>query len=375
MCQNQRMMFQFECKNSSNIEKTKSIIQCKKKGIFMQQSRKILIIFIFTILMYFHISTPKAIAGPKPMVIKLAMLPPSGSPWHEILLDMAEQWKTISNGKIIIRLYPGGIAGTETDMIRKMRIGQLHAAALSSNGLKDIAEEVSSLVIPFNCTSWNEFNDLKKELAPKLEAKLANDGFIVLNWGIAGWVRFFVPNPESSIDAVRKSKMFVWAGDDPTIEIWKSVGFNVVPLSPTDMLPALQTGMINAYPTTALMSLASQWFAFTPYMIDMPWAPLVGAVIISKKTWDKIPDSLKPALKNISEKTGERLEKEIIKLEDEAVSEMQKRGLQVIVPDEQQLKEWESAIKSIYPVLRGSIIPEEWFDEAVSITNRERKND
>ncbi|MFW9847089.1 MAG: TRAP transporter substrate-binding protein DctP, partial [Candidatus Thorarchaeota archaeon] len=138
---------------------------------------------------------------------------------------------------------------------------------------------------------------------------------------------------------------------------------------------ALQSGMINAFNSTAILALASQWFAFTPYMIDMPWAPIVGATIVSKRTWMKIPVNLRPKLIEIAQQAGQRLQKKIRRLEEEAVLEMQKRGLTVIKPNDEQLKRWREVMEGAYPKLRGKIIPDDWFDDALRAARNEMTSD
>jgi TRAP-type C4-dicarboxylate transport system substrate-binding protein len=307
------------------------------------------------------------------MIIKMATLAPNGSPWHEILKEMAQEWSELSNVSITLRIYPGGVAGDEGDMVRKMRIGQLQAAALTVGGLSKITDDVNALTIPMQVTTWKKLEVVENALAPEIEKSMDQQGFVVLNWGDAGWVRFFVPDSTPDIETVKKAKLFVWAGDDRTVNMWKSAGFNAVPLAATDILPALQSGMINAYNTSAIVALASQWFAFTPYMIDMPWAPLVGAMVIDKRTWNKIPTELKTKLKESAVKTGEKLHEEIKRLENQAIEEMKKRGLTVIKPDRQQLQQWQNAMEAAYPQLRGTVIPAALFDRAMSALKEETK--
>lgn len=316
-------------------------------------------------------ATPLKANDTKPIVIKLATLAPSGSPWHEILKDMGAEWSEVSDGRVVLRIYPGGVAGDEADMVRKIRIGQLQAAAISNGGLSRIATEVTVLTIPMAVNSWEDLDRVRKAMAPRLEALLEEKGFVVLNWGDAGWVRFFVPKSDPSVKTVKKAKLFVWSGDDRTLEIWKASGFNAIPLSATDILPGLQTGMINAFNTTPIMALASQWFAFTPYMIEMPWAPMIGATVVSRRAWHKIPEGLRLQLKQIAERTGVRLQREIRRLEEEAMAEMKKRGLKIIKPTDEQAKEWRMAMEAVYPKIRGPIVPEEWFDDALQAASGE----
>ena len=306
----------------------------------------------------------------KKIVVKMATLAPDGSPWHEYLQEIAAEWRTISNGQVKVRIYPGGVAGDEDDMIRKIRISQLHGGAFSLGGISHITADIHALAIPMAIDSWEALDRVLAAVGPRIEQRIETNGFVVLNWADIGWVRFFVPEPDPSIDAVRRAKLFVWSGDDRTVEIWKTGGFNAVPLSVTDMLPGLQSGMINAFNSTAIMALASQWFAFTPHMIDMPWVPLVGATLVSKKTWLKIPEDLRPKLEEVANRANHRLKQKVRKLEAQAVLEMQKRGLNVITPTDEQLQEWREVMVGTYPKLRGKIVPEEIFDMALTAARK-----
>jgi len=301
----------------------------------------------------------------KPVVIKLATLAPSGSPWHEILQDMAAEWSEVSGGKVSLRIYPGGVAGDEADMVRKMRIGQLHAAAITNNGLSRIAPEIGALTIPMAVDSWEALDRVRSALEARLRTLFEEKGFFILSWGDAGWVRFFVPSDNPSVEAVRKAKLFVWSGDDRAVEVWKSARFNVVPLAATDILPGLQTGMIEAFNTTPIIALANQWFPFTPYMIDMPWAPLVGATVISTRKWNRIPPELQARLQEVAQKAGARMRAEVRRMEAQAIQEMQKRGLKVLRPTPEQVAQWRSVMRQTYARIRGAIVPASWFDAAL----------
>jgi TRAP-type C4-dicarboxylate transport system substrate-binding protein len=313
---------------------------------------------------------PFAMASKKTIVIKMATLAPDGSPWHEYLKEISADWQAASEGKVRIRIYPGGVAGDEDDMIRKIRISQLHGGAFSIGGLSRITPDINALAIPMAIDSWKTLDRVMAAVSPHVEKRLAQKGFVVLNWADIGWVRFFVPESDPSIDAVRRAKLFVWSGDDRTVEMWKSAGFKAIPLSITDMLPSLQSGMINAFNSTAIIALANQWFAFTPYMIDMPWIPLMGATIVSQKTWRKIPEALRPKLLEIADKANQGVKQQIRRLEDEAVAEMQKRGLKIITPTAEQLRQWREVMVGTYPDLRGKIIPQDVFDMALTAVGK-----
>ena len=231
-----------------------------------------------------------------PMVVKMATLAPEGSSWFRVLQEMGEEWRKASDGAVTLRIYPGGVAGDEDAVIRKMRVGQIQAAAITGIGLAYLEPSFYALHIPMMYASDEEFDFVRDRYAPILERKLEEKGFIVLNWGDAGWVHFFSKTPVVTPEEAKALKLFSWSGDTNLVQLYKETGFHPVPLSTNDLLPGLQTGMVNAYSSTPLVSLAFQWFGLAPNMADLRYAPLTGATVIEKRAWEKIPPDLRPKL-------------------------------------------------------------------------------
>jgi TRAP-type C4-dicarboxylate transport system substrate-binding protein len=313
-----------------------------------------------------------AAAPAQDQTIKFGVIAPEGSPWYNILRDMAESWKAATAGKVTFRIYPGGVAGDEPDMVRKMRIGQLHAAALTSAGLSHIVPEIVALQLPMLFRDYEEFDAVMAKIAPRLEQRLKERGFMVLNWGDAGWVTFFAKSPVSTLADMRRQKLFVWAIDPADVESWKDVGVSAVPLATTEIHSGLQSGLITAVQATPLAALSFQWFGAAKHMSDLRWTPLLGATVISTKKWNSIPEDVKPALIKSAKETGERLRAETRKLGDEAVEVMKKHGLQVHPVSEEARAEWERTAKAAYPRYVGSKIPADFFAEIERLRDEHR---
>jgi TRAP-type C4-dicarboxylate transport system substrate-binding protein len=158
-------------------------------------------------------------------------------------------------------------------------------------------------------------------------------------------------------------KFFAWGAEAEQQEIMKSLGYTPVPLEPTDILPSIQTGMINVVPSTPYFALATQIYNTAPNMLEINWAPIVGAFIVTKKTWDSMSPESQAALKMASDKAGVVIRAQARKEVDEAVDAMKKRGLQVNQPNAEQLKEWRALSEALYPRIRGKMVPAETFDE------------
>ncbi len=308
-----------------------------------------------------------------PIVVKLATVAPEGSLWHLMVKDMAERWRQASEGRVVVRIFPGGIAGDEGDVVRKMRIGQLQAAAVTKGALQDIDPAAMALMIPMLYASYAELDYVRNQLAPELESRMAAKGFVVLNWGDAGWVHIFAKRPVVRPDDLKARKLFVWAGDSVTLDLYRGAGMNAVPLAVTDVLPGLQAGLIDAFDTTPLAALAFQWFAKAPHMTDLKWAPLVGATVIARATWERIPADLRPALLTAAREAAAARRDDIRRMEGEAVGVMQKYGLQVVAVTPEARAQWQRSAEEVYPVLRGKLVPPEYFDAAVRLRDEYRR--
>ena len=149
------------------------------------------------------------------------------------------------------------------------------------------------------------------------------------------------------------------------MNLYRSVGLNPVPLETVDILPSLQTGLINAVPLPPGYALPSQVDTVANHMLDLAWAPLVGALVITKKTWDTIPAEAKDGLRKSAAETGKLIKADGRRESAESVEAMRKRGLQVHKVSPEIEAEWGRECESMYPKIRGSLVPPDIFDEVV----------
>jgi TRAP-type C4-dicarboxylate transport system substrate-binding protein len=306
-------------------------------------------------------------------VIKMGTLAPEGSPWHRALQLMGERWCKTSSGQVKLVIFPGGVLGDEPEMVNKMRIGQIHAAGLSGAGLSGIERGVMALQVPMMFDSYEELDYVRERVTPRLERLIESRGYVVLNWGDVGWVHFFTTRPANRLGDIRKMKLFTWAGgDNGEFELWKANGFQAVPLAATDILRGLQTGLIDAVPTTPLYALLDQSFGIARNMIDVKWAPLIGATVITRHLWDSLPATQRTEMMKAAREAGVTLRGGIRKMGDEAIVTMQKRRLQVIHVDAAAVAEWRREAEGVYPKLRGGQVPAELFDEVRKLRDEYR---
>jgi len=296
--------------------------------------------------------------------IRLATMAPRGTSWHQNLLAMGEAWRSAQGPGAQFIVYTDGAQGGEPDVVRRMRIGQLNAAMLTVIGLSEIDDSVSALQkMPMVFRSWDELDYVREKLRPRLERRFLDKGFVVLSWGDAGWVRFFSKRPALHAADYRPMKMFAWAGDAPQADIMKSLGYRPVVLEVADILPALQTGMIDVVPSTPFWALTLQFYPHAPHMLELDWAPLVGAIVVTRALWEAMSPAGRDALRTAAEDAGVRMRALSRRQQRESVEAMRKRGLTVHAVSPEIEAEWRAMAERLYPQVRGRMVPADLFDE------------
>jgi TRAP-type C4-dicarboxylate transport system substrate-binding protein len=295
------------------------------------------------------------------VVIKLGTLAPNGSTWHTLLKEMGQKWEQASAGKVKLRIYPGGVLGNESDMIKKMRIGQLQAAALTTIGLHDITPDAQAVDVPMMVDSWTTLDYVMDRMAPKLERIIESKGYVTLGWSEVGFVRFFSTKKYASLKDLEGAKIFCWEGDPASAEAWRAGGFHPVVMSSTDIVPGLQTGLIDTVALAPLYAYSSRMFEKAKYMLDLPWAVLTGGTVVRKDEWDKVPVELRPKLIEIARDYSKKIAAEVRRMDNEALENMIKQGLVSVKPSDPS--EFARAANKTYAVIRGKVVPVETFDE------------
>ena len=295
--------------------------------------------------------------------IRLGSVAPRDSAWHGALLRIRQDWREISGGEVDVVIIPGGQLGDGPEMVRKVDRGIIQAVALSQVGLSRIDKGVACLHVPMMLESYEELDYVRERIAPRLEQRLEEQGFKVLTWGDAGWVRFFSTTPARTPDDIRKMKLFTSAGDPDGEKLWKELGFRGIPLSLTDMLTSLQTGLINAFHVPPLYALIDGSYKLATNMMDLKFSPIVAGTVISERAWNRIPAAYRPRMLEAARAAGDDLRDEIRRLGPDSIEEMKKRGLNVTQLNEQELTLWQAEAEGAYPRLRGRYTPADLFDE------------
>jgi TRAP-type C4-dicarboxylate transport system substrate-binding protein len=312
------------------------------------------------VLLFMPQAFPSLVAAP---VISIGTLAPEGTSYHRSLLAMRDKWAKAPGGGVRLRIYAGGKLGGDAKMVSQMRLGALQAGMLTSAGLSEIEPSVTGLQgVPMMYRSLAELDYVTDKLKGLLEERIEKQGFVVLSWSDVGWVHFFSKTPIRTPEEAKKTKIFTWAGEPKLVEIWKSAGFQPVPLETADIVPMLDSGLVNCVPMPPFVALGAQVYDRAPHMLQLNWAPLVGAIVIRKAVWDPIPAETRTILKAAAEETGRGNKTQGRAESEKAITAMKEKGLKIQPVDASLEAQWRAEAEKFYPRIRGSYVPAETFD-------------
>ncbi|MDE3058845.1 MAG: TRAP transporter substrate-binding protein DctP [Bacteroidota bacterium] len=261
--------------------------------------KKILSLFSFLLFTCFAFS--------QEYTIKFATLAPEGSTWMNVMHEYDNAIRKESGGRLGFKIYAGGVAGDEQDVLRKIRLGQYHSAGFTGVGMGKIAPEVRILDSPFLFKSHAEVDYILDKFDGEFRKAFEDNGFVLLGWAEVGYVYVFTNKPITKVRDLDGVKMWMWEGDPVAEATFKALQVKPFPLSITDVLTSLQTGLIDGVYTSPLAAVSLQWFTSVKYMLDVPLTNSMGAVLIAKREFDRLPSDLQQILLNDGKKYLQKL--------------------------------------------------------------------
>lgn len=286
--------------------------------------------------------------------IKLGSLAPAGSPWDQALRRLGSEWSRITSGQVNLRIYPGGVVGDEDDMLRKVRIGQLNAVALSGPGLATIVPGVLALQVPQMVSGDDELGSLMEKMTPHFARRFEEKGFRLLAWTRAGWAYIFARDPVIWPDDLKRQKLWVWQGSPDEARAWRELGFQPVSLGSADIMVQLQSGGVDAFVTSPLVVASNQLFAVANDMTALRWAPFVGGLVVSRKLWDSIAAEVRQRLERAALEVTEGYRQEFLGADTDAIAVMKRHGLTVHEVGPAAREAWQRLVKRGVGVFFGA---------------------
>ena len=282
------------------------------------------------------ISSPVVLAK----TIKIATLSPEGTFWMKQMRAGAKEIKEKTNGRVKFKFYPGGVMGNDDNVLRKIRIGQLHGGAITIGNLSQSTPDTTMYGLPFLFSSLDNAEEIRKTTDPILSKEIENNGFVNFGFAQGGFTYLMSKEPINSFDDLRKQKSWVPEKSDVGLSVYRYVGVTPISLPLSDVLTGLQTGLINNIVTSPIGALALQWHTHINYVVDLPLNYLAAMMIIDKKVFKKISETdqaiVREIMTNVYNTINEQNRTDSIAARQALINQ----GVQFVKLGEQEKAEW-----------------------------------
>jgi TRAP-type transport system periplasmic protein len=291
--------------------------------------------------------------------LRMATLAPSGSPWMQVLSKAQAEIKEKTGGRISLKYYEGGQQGDERDFVRKIGLGQLDGAALTSIGLAMVEESIRVLELPGMFASVEELDYVADKMWPYFQKKFEKKGYKLNDRGDVGWVYFLSKNKVASLADLKGQKLWMWGDDSIVGAMFKKLGLNGVPLGVPEVDSGLTSGKINAAYTSPVAAVALQWYRNVKFMTSMPMSYAIGASVMSLKSIEKVSAEDKKTVETIARAHSKKLRRVIRKANEDAKTTMTKKGITVVQSPVEMVAEFEKAAQEVWNDLAGKVYSKE----------------
>lgn len=291
------------------------------------------------------------------VTIKIAALAPEGTNWAKTIKSFAKEVKKKTDGKVKFKVFLGGVQGDEPDVLRKIRVGQLHGGIFTGKVLGEIYGDIRAVEIPFNF--YHDNKKAQKALSGMSEyfnKGLQKNGFEGLGFYTIGNVYLVSTKKMNSIEQMKGVKIWAWEGDELVAAMIKSVGLAPTPLALPDVLSSLETGIVEAAYAPPLGILALQWQSKVKYLVNFPTAFSVGAMVISQKRWSKVKPKYQKIVREIAKKYVDQANEFSLSDNKQGLVTMKNSGITFIDFDKQDLNKAEKMRKDVIAKVKGKLI-------------------
>jgi len=319
------------------------------------------------------LSIPSIGSAQEVTVIKIATLAPDGSSWMKTLNAINAEVMEKTKGKVVFKIYPGGVLGDERDMMRKMQIGQIQGAGLSSGGLAQIYKEIDVIHIPFFLQNYEEVDYVLKKMGPYFKKGLEDNGYILLGWSEAGFTYLMSTVYVSSVDDLKKAKVWIWQESPMAKAIFREAGVAAIPLSLPDVLVGLQTGLVDVVYSPPTVAIALQWFTKVKYLVDVPLSYIGGGIVVRKDIFKKLPQSSQTIIFESLQRNLDQLKTITRRENQEAIKVMQNNGVKIVTSPQDQVVEFKRlSEKAIARFTNQTFSPKALADATAILANHRK---
>jgi TRAP-type C4-dicarboxylate transport system substrate-binding protein len=275
---------------------------------------------------------------------KIATVAPEGTQWMQEIRAAAADVKSRTQGRVVVKLYGGGVMGNEKQVLRKMRIGQLQGGAFTAGGLAEKYPDIVIYGLPLEFESPDEVAYVRKRMDDKLARGLEQAGFVSFGIAGGGFARIFANKPVVTNADMRGLKIWIPEGDRISAASMEALNLAPVSLPVTDVLTGLQTGLLDVVAAPPVGVIALQWHTRVKYMTSEPLMYTMGLMAVDATAFGKLDAADQTAFRDAMTRVYQKLDQQSEHDDQEARKAIQASGIKVVDASPEAVRSWREAM-------------------------------
>jgi TRAP-type C4-dicarboxylate transport system substrate-binding protein len=277
--------------------------------------------------------------------IKLATIAPEGSSWMNDMRAGAAEIQERTDGRVKFKFYGGGVMGNDRTVLKKMRIGQLHGGAFTSNALIDLQNDTQLYAMPMLFNNIEEVQFVRARMDAKMRQLLEDAGYVNFGFAGGGFAHIMSIRPIASLDDLQGLKVWIPDGDIVSYEAVKALGISPVTMPLTDVMTGLQTELIDTIMSPPAATIILQWNTKVSYITDLPLSYIFAVLAIQKKYFDRIQPGDQAIVREVMEKIYRQFDEQGNKDNEQAYTALIDDGMRAVTPDQGQIPKWQGVVR------------------------------
>lgn len=283
--------------------------------------------------------------------IKIATLSPDGTLWMNEMRAGGEEIKKRTQGRVVFKFYPGGVMGSDENILRKIRIGQLQGGAVTTGNLVAVYPDIDIYSLPYLFSSFEQVDYVREKMDKALLDELEKNGFVSFGFGEGGFSYMMSDSSLYTVEDVRNQKVWVPGGNKVGEAVFSSADVSPVSLPVSDVLTGLQTGLVNTVITSPIGAIALQWHTRVKYVIDVPLTYITAMLVIDKKVFSKLKNEDQAVVREVMGEAFKRIDAANRRDNQAAQDALKQQGIEYVALPKESLDAWyaigDKAIKKL----------------------------
>ena len=306
---------------------------------------------------------------------KLATVAPDGTGWMREMRAGAELIEERTEGRVSFKFYPGGIMGNDAQVLRRMRVGQIHGGAFAVSGMLERYSAINVYGVPLLIRSLDEVDYVRERMDPSLLSGLEDAGFISFGFIEGGFALMMANEPIRGIEDMRRRKVWIPEGDQASIVALEALGLSPVALPITDVLTGLQTGLLDIVAASPVVALVLQWHTKIKYITDLPVVYSMGIFALDSRAFRRVSEADQQVVSEVMTDVVQRLDRQARADNAQAREVMENMGIEFVSVDPADVSEWRATIAGTMPrLIRRNAIDARFYDELLDTLEEFRRS-